>query len=67
MAVLITLNDGKSKPSSPINARSQNFISSNVLPLLNTYNDNISNDPNLLRFSNSYLGPLFVSIDSIDN
>lgn len=56
MAVLITLNmdnDGKSKPSSPINARNQNIVSLNVLSLQNSYNNKVGNDPNLLCFSNS--------------
>lgn len=47
-------NGSKSKPSSPVNASNQNIINSNALPSQNTYNDNIGNDHNLLRFSNSY-------------
>lgn len=69
MSKLITLNIDnidKSKKSSPINATSQNIIKIlSVLYLQDTYN-NISNNTNLLRFSNSYSGPLFIIINSID-
>lgn len=70
MSKPITLNmdnTSKSKKWSPINATSQNIIKNlNFLYLKDTYNNNTSNDTNLLCFSNTYSDPLFIINNSID-
>jgi len=40
--------------------------SSNDTPLRFSLNDNKVNDPNILSFTNLYLGPIYITIDSID-
>lgn len=63
---LNTDNDNKSKPSSSIIVTKNNIISSNTSFSQKTHNDDICNDPNLLRFSNSYSSLLYIIVDSID-